>query len=98
MPYRPPPAHPLPPRRRVDHRPPANHRGYDAAWRRVRNTYLRFNPLCERCTSAGRSTPADDVHHIQTIAEAPHLRLDLDNLESLCRACHNQHHHGQGNE
>ncbi len=34
--------------------------------------------------------PADMVHHIKERSEYPELALTLDNLISLCNACHNK--------
>ena len=48
----------------------------------------RDGHLCQACLEAGRAVPATDVHHQITVALAPHLRLDLDNLISLCKSCH----------
>jgi 5-methylcytosine-specific restriction endonuclease McrA len=36
----------------------------------------------------GQVTIAEDVHHIKSIATHPELRLDWDNLMSVCRECH----------
>jgi 5-methylcytosine-specific restriction protein A len=51
---------------------------------------LAREPLCRFCTAKGRVVPATVVDHIETINEAPHLRLDLDNLRSLCKPCHDE--------
>jgi len=37
-------------------------------------------------------TPATEVHHIAHVDTAPELAWDLDNLISLCHACHNKQH------
>lgn len=63
-------------------------RGYDSTWRRLSERKRAIDPLCERCLNHGRTTPATEVHHIRSIATAPHLRLDPDNLMSVCSACH----------
>lgn len=64
-------------------------RGYDAAWRKLRLVaLLRDNYLCQICLKDDRPTPARDVDHILTVAEHPELRLELDNLQSLCSTCH----------
>lgn len=47
---------------------------------------------CQVCKRAGRLTVADTVHHITPVKVDPSKRLDLDNLESICRACHNAEH------
>ena len=64
----------------------ATSRGYDAAWRRVRSRHLRLHPLCEE---PGCSALATVVDHIETIRDAPHLRLDHGNLRSYCALHHN---------
>lgn len=70
-----------------DRRGTAHERGYDRAWARVRGAFLRAHPLCNRC-----SRPAETAHHIKPVEEAPDLRLTWDNLEALCRDCHERHH------
>lgn len=74
------------------HHGSASSRGYDRQWRNVRARYMADFPLCEDCEQAGRVTPAAQVHHKRTITEAPHLRLDRDNLRSLCVPCHQARH------
>jgi 5-methylcytosine-specific restriction endonuclease McrA len=37
-------------------------------------------------------TPANIVHHIEHLGDNPDKALSLDNLESVCAACHNQLH------
>lgn len=63
-------------------------RGYDRQWRNVRLIKLQADPLCEDCIDDDRSTEATEVHHIVKIKDDPELRLDLDNLMSLCSRCH----------
>lgn len=48
---------------------------------------LEQQPMCEECERRGRLTPAQMVDHIVPINKggAP---LDMDNLQSLCNACH----------
>lgn len=59
------------------------------AWRKLRAEQMRRQPLCERCLVQGRHTPARIVDHICPVNQggAP---LDLENLQSLCAACHNR--------
>lgn len=71
-----------------DRRGSSSARGYDSRWERVRRMKLQQSPICERCAEEGRTTLAYDVHHIVPIRLAPELRLDLDNLKSVCRMCH----------
>ena len=60
----------------------ARARGYDARWQRVRRMHLASEPLCRTC-----GLPAVLVDHIVPIRDAG-ARLDDDNLQSLCRRCH----------
>lgn len=62
-------------------------RGYDGAWRRARDAWLRQHPLCERCQRQGIITVATLVHHKKGIRHGG-ARLDSDNFESLCFDCH----------
>lgn len=56
-----------------------------ARWRRARDARLRIDSYwCTRC----RRTVATMVHHVIPREIAPELELDLDNLRSLCAACH----------
>jgi 5-methylcytosine-specific restriction protein A len=77
---------------RPDRRASSSARGYDAAWQKVRRAFLAEHPLCERCTAASRTAAATQVHHRQTIADRPDLRLNWSNLEALCEPCHIEHH------
>ena len=63
-------------------------RGYDYAWQKLRDRKLRADYLCASCESQGRATLACEVDHIIRMSERPDLRLDADNLQSLCRPCH----------
>lgn len=72
-----------------DRRGDATQRGYDARWRRVRHLHLLAEPLCRMCQQAGRITPAVLVDHITPIRDGG-ARLDDDNLQSLCRRCHDE--------
>ena len=64
-------------------------RGYDAEWRRVRVQALERDKYeCQHCKLRRIAKRATDVHHIIPVVEAPHLRLVLSNLLSLCHECH----------
>lgn len=60
------------------------------AWRRLRVCKLEQTPFCERCPPE-LLTIANEVHHIKEVKTNPELRLDFENLESLCRSCHSKH-------
>lgn len=93
----------LPPKKKRD----TNHKQTDmrklrqsayntTAWRKLRETYLKQNPLCEECLKKGKVTAASSVHHIKSpfqngcVNQA--LFLDFDNLESICHDCHAELH------
>lgn len=56
----------------------------------------RDNFECQDCKEAGRYKKAVDVHHIVEVEENPRLFLELNNLISLCKDCHNKRHNRQG--
>lgn len=67
-------------------------------WRDLRQAYMIEHPLCERCLREGRTTLAEEVHHKQFILsgsddnERLDLLLNYNNLESLCKKCHDELH------
>lgn len=82
-----------------------NHRYYDkyqrnkkhdqfyhsAAWKRARDLIrIRDNGLCIECFNAKRITVGTIVDHIIPIKQNWNKRLDEDNLQLLCQACHNK--------
>lgn len=64
-------------------------RGYDEPYLKLRRQKKTANPLCEECERNGYTTLMKEVHHIVSFdgLNDP-LRLDWDNLESLCKTCH----------
>jgi 5-methylcytosine-specific restriction endonuclease McrA len=59
------------------------------AWRRLRVVALqRDHYQCQHCLRRSVIRTATEVHHIKPLEEYPDLALDLDNLDSLCRSCH----------
>lgn len=77
-----------------------------APWRRKRKEILkRDNYECQWCKLDGRVTidtgeknrngrkkNALIVHHIQELLHRPDLRLEDDNLVTVCFRCHETHH------
>ena len=67
-------------------------------WRDLRAAYLAEHPLCEDCDAAGRTTPAEEVHHLAeilsgaTMEEMMALAYDPANLRALCADCHHARH------
>lgn len=70
----------------------AGQKGYDHHWRKLRAQILEDQPLCIDCEKEGRIKPAVELHHIQGINTAPHLRLERTNLAPLCERCHDARH------
>lgn len=69
-----------------------------ARWRRLRMLKLVANPLCERCLEESRVNIAEDVHHKVSFMSTndpvrrKYLAYDFDNLQSLCKQCHQKIH------
>jgi 5-methylcytosine-specific restriction endonuclease McrA len=66
----------------------ASKRGYEKRWSVLRKYQLEREPNCRHCAEHGIIVEATIVDHIISIAKRPELRLDLDNLQSLCYLCH----------
>lgn len=67
-------------------------------WAKIRRVKLSLSPYCERCIADQRLVPATLVHHRVERRDDPSLALDIDNLESLCAACHSRHHKMKSDE
>lgn len=74
-----------------------------ARWRKVRAARLQMdNGKCcdcmEQFLNHGGAHPRDAVmvHHVIPREIRPDLALDIDNLRSLCDACHNKRHPEKG--
>ena len=67
----------------------ATARGYGTRWQKLRDRFAKKFPLCAECLRNGHVTPMKDVHHKIKHDGDVDLLYDWDNLESLCRACHN---------
>ncbi|MFD2829218.1 HNH endonuclease [Corticicoccus populi] len=62
-------------------------------WRDKRLQALRRDEyLCKDCLKDDVYTVAEEVHHIIETKDDWSKRLELDNLISLCKACHNKRH------
>ena len=66
-------------------------RGYGRDWQALRIQKLQADPLCEFHKDRGKIVLAEVVDHIKPISEALELRLDWDNLRSLCKECHDKY-------
>ena len=76
---------------------------YGRAWKRIRDRYAAAHPLCEMCLKEGKTTIAEDVHHIESFmsTDDPMRRMalayDYENLMSICKM-HHQMIHNKSNE
>ena len=60
------------------------------AWKKLSRIFLAKNPLCVGCEAEGLTRPARVVDHILPFLMFPEKRYDENNLQALCRKCHNQ--------
>lgn len=90
--------------KRVDNNPLKKDRAkiYNSArWRELRSIKLINNPLCERCEKKGLTVQADDIHHKDSFTkyygdQRLYVAYDYNNLESLCKKCHQSEHNEKG--
>ena len=76
---------------------------HTAAWKAAAAERMRLdNYLCCDCMDRyrnggrGKVRDAEVVHHVIPRSERPDLELDIQNLRSLCKKCHNQRHPEKG--
>lgn len=69
-------------------RDPAVKKRYGRTWKRIRDRYIAAHPLCEQCEQQGRTTLAEEVHHIKPLSQGG--TNDVGNLMSLCTPCHSE--------
>ena len=67
--------------------PTSKQRGYDQAWRRLRDELVKRWP---KCCAPGCTFPTEEIDHVVSIRERTDLRLDPTNLRPYCK-----HHHSQ---
>ena len=68
-------------------------------WERKRAAVMRRDGyMCRECVRYGKSTAATMVHHVKPFEHYPELKLDSNNLISLCNKCHGTMHDRQTNE
>jgi 5-methylcytosine-specific restriction enzyme A len=73
----------------------------NAAWRKLYDTSrwrhptnglravkLRRNPICEDPHKMGCHNPSDTVHHVKDHRGDERLFFDYQNLQAVCKACH----------
>lgn len=75
---------------------------YDSErWKHLRAWKYVNSPLCEVCLQKDIVTPAEDIHHIVSFmstndpVQRVFLAYDYDNLQSLCKRCHQSIHNSK---
>ena len=63
-------------------------------YRTWRAGILRDEPLCRPCTEAGFTVAAEHIDHIEPAHLAPERFWDRDNIQPICRDCHERKHAG----
>ena len=66
----------------------AHDRGYNYAWKKARERYLKAHPLCVRCEAAGHIEPATVVDHRIPHRGDQRLFWDENNWQSMCAPHH----------
>jgi len=61
-----------------------------ASWKKLSKQFKKANPLCKMCEDRGIVRVGVEVDHIMPISIDFDRRLDIENLQNLCR-----HHHRQ---
>jgi 5-methylcytosine-specific restriction enzyme A len=62
-----------------------------SAWQRLRALKIQETPWCELCAlTSPQPVPATDVDHIRPRHSHPRLKLEMSNLQSLCKSCHSK--------
>ncbi len=64
-------------------------------WRALRDYKRELNPLCEKCYAKGIIKDTEEIHHMVSIEADMSKALELDNLISLCKSCHDSEHERQ---
>ncbi|SKC57898.1 5-methylcytosine-specific restriction enzyme A [Maledivibacter halophilus] len=59
-------------------------------WQDLRRYRLNTQPLCVECLKKNRITPATVVDHIKPHKGNENLFYDFNNLQSLCKSCHDR--------
>lgn len=59
-------------------------------WKKLSHHWLMMHPLCVSCEARGIYRKGDLVDHITELRDDWSKRLDTNNLQTLCYACHNR--------
>jgi 5-methylcytosine-specific restriction protein A len=69
---------------------PMTHKAFYGSvnWKALRLRKLKKDPLCQICLANGFYKEGLDIDHIVEVTDDYSLRLELSNLQTLCRSCH----------
>ena len=76
-------------------RPKAQNFYHTKRWKHLRDYFLSTSPICVECAKRGIVTAGQLVDHIIPITDGG-AAMDINNLQTLCAACHNRKHAGEG--
>jgi 5-methylcytosine-specific restriction protein A len=62
---------------------------YSGRWRKLRNMFYKYNPLCKACKENNIIKEGKVVDHINPVSEGG-LFYEWKNLQTLCTRCHAQ--------
>lgn len=71
-------------------------RGYGYKWKKARDGFLAYNPLCAQCLKHELTVAANVVDHIIPHKGNMKLFWNRDNWQPLCVTCHNRKSAGEG--
>ena len=75
--------------KRVSNNRQSYHMWYSSTrWRKLRLIWLKSNPLCVYCQEQNKLIPAQVVDHIRPHKGDIYMFYSVDNLQSLCKRCH----------
>lgn len=58
-------------------------------WMKLRDLVRAEEPVCRACKAKGFVEPTHAVDHVVDRKERPDLAYERENLQGLCRQCHN---------
>lgn len=66
-----------------------------SAWRKLRRQQLFDEPMCRMCRELGQFVAAGVVDHVKPHRGDEELFFNAENLQSLCKRCHDSHKQAQ---
>ena len=61
---------------------------YSRRWKRLRQMFIRYNPLCINCKDNDIIKEGEIIDHIKPVSEDIDGMYVWKNLQTLCRPCH----------